>query len=94
MRVCPKCGYTDPFCWRDAYSRGSEMDYTRIDELKLYQPELAEKILKQEPDARDRRVYCDQYFAYGLWPSGYVRRRFIEIYKHHGWKGIPMEVHS
>ena len=93
MRVCPVCGYVDPFCWRDAYSRGMEVDYARIEELEKYQPEIAEKLKAAKPNKRGVREWQDEYYAYGLWPSGYVRRRYIEIWRVQGWRSIPMEKH-
>ena len=94
MRICPRCGYIDPFCWRDAYSRGMEVEYTRIDELEQYQPEIAKRLKEAVPNKKGVREWQDKNYAYGLWPSGYVRRRWLEIYKHQGWKAIPMEQHN
>jgi len=52
MRICPKCGYIDPFCWLDAYSRGMEVEYTRIDELEQYQPEIAKRLKEAVPNKK------------------------------------------
>ena len=95
MRVCPKCGYIDPFCWRDPYSRGMEVSYARLDELEQYQPEIVKKLLESPLKDKNpiREVVVGPY-AYGLWNSGYVRRRWVEIWKHQGWKTIPMEKHE
>jgi hypothetical protein len=70
-----------------------EMDYARIDDLEEAQPEIAKKLKDSLPDRRGNREFQDQYFAYKLFKSGYVRRRFIEIWKIQRWKPIPMEKH-
>ena len=93
MKVCPMCGYREPMCWRNAYSRGMESEYARIDELEETFPLLAENLKKAVPNKRGVREWQDGNYAYGLWPSGYVRRRDIEIWKFQGWKPIPMEKH-
>ena len=43
MRVCPKCGYTDPPYWRNK-KHNMYTDYCRIDELEMWDPEFAEII--------------------------------------------------
>lgn len=92
MIICPKCGYHDPPCWRDPYSRGTEVDYTRIEELKEYQPEIASSLLNAPLREKNPiREIVIGFYAYGLWKSGYVRRRYVEIWKHQGWAPIPME---
>lgn len=74
------------------------MSYTTIAELQIYGlielAQLAHNLRVALPDKRGRRVVTDEYNAYGLWPSQYVRRRYIEIYKVQGWKNIPMEKHK
>jgi len=71
-----------------------EVDYTRIDELENYQPEIAEKLKSATADRKGVREWQDENYAYGLWPSGYVRRRHIQIWKVNQWKSIPMEKHK
>lgn len=95
MRICPKCGHIDPFCWRDAYSKGMEVQYATLAELKESQPEIAQALMDSQPNPKNpiREVVVEPY-AYGLWKSGYVRRRWVEIWKHQGWKTIPMEKHT
>ena len=92
MRICPECGYVDPFCWRDAYSRGMEVQYGRIDELEEYQPEIAKQLMEAPLNPKNpiREIVIEPY-AYGLWESGYVRRRWTEIWNVQKWKTIPME---
>jgi len=91
MKVCPKCGYREPFCWRNAYSRGMEVEYSTIQDLEYYFPEIVKKLREAVPNNRGLREWQDEYYAYGLWKSGYVRRRDIEIWKYQKWKAIPME---
>jgi hypothetical protein len=41
MRVCPKCGYADPVCWRQ--NRWcSSVDYTRIEDFQEEYPMFAD----------------------------------------------------
>ena len=90
--VCEKCGHADALCWRFPYSRGMETTYTTIDELKEYEPTIYQALfdapLKEKNPIKE--VVTDVY-AYGLWKSGYVRRRWLQIWKYHGWKAMPME---
>jgi len=92
MWVCPKCGYVEPFAWRGPYSKGTEVAYAKIDELRECQPEIVEALMKAPLREKNpiREVVVGPY-AYGLWKSGYVRRRYVEIWKHQGWAPILME---
>lgn len=94
MRVCPECGHVDPPCWKAPYSRGMEVDHTKIEELEEYQPEIAKKLKEALPNKNGVREFQDEFNAYGFWPSGYVRRRYLPIWKVQGWKAIPMEKHK
>jgi len=51
-----------------------EVDYARIDELEAYQPEVAKSLKSALPNKKGVREWQDEHCAYGLWPSGYVRR--------------------
>lgn len=91
--VCEKCGHEDALCWRFPYSRGMEVTYTKLEELKIYQPEIYALLMKAPLREKNpiREVVVKPY-VYGLWKkSGYVRRRWHQIWKHHGWKAMPME---
>ena len=44
MRICPKCGYVDLPIWRNTRWR-YYTEHCHIDELRLWQPKLAEKLL-------------------------------------------------
>ena len=81
IRVCPECGYVDPWCWKDAYSRGMEVQYARVEEVKEYQPEIYEALMGAPVNEKNpiREVVVGPY-AYGLWQSGYVRRRWVDIW--------------
>ena len=48
MSVCPKCGWEDSPCWRNArfYMYCSTC---RIDELELFEPEIAKRLKEQTP---------------------------------------------
>lgn len=73
-----------------------EVSYARIEEVKEYQPEVYEKLMETQLNKKNpiREVVVEPY-AYGLWKpskSGqYVRRRWVEVWKHQKWKPIPME---
>ena len=94
MRVCPKCGHRDPDCWKPPYSRGMEVDHARIDEVELAEPDVASPLKDAIPNRRGVREWQDELYAYGLWPSGYVRRRLLYIWKVQAWRAIPMEKHK
>lgn len=99
--VCEKCGHADALCWRFPYSRGMETTYTTIYELQSYQPEIAiallggmsfvETVECSKTTENPIRVAVIGNYAYGLWKSGYVRRRWRQIWIVHGWKAMPME---
>jgi hypothetical protein len=69
-----------------------EVSYTTFDELKIYEPEIADALMNSPLREKNpiREVVLG-YSAYGLWKSGYVRRRKVEIWKYQGWRGMPME---
>jgi len=99
--VCENCGHEDALCWRFPYSRGMETTYTKIEELPVYQPQIAiallggksfEEVIEESKEKKNPiREIQTKYYAYGLWKSGYVRRRRLVIWKSHGWKAMPME---
>lgn len=89
---CEICGHRDALCWRFPFSQGMEVSYTTFEELKLYQPELAAALMNAPLNEKNPiREVVVGFCAYGLWKSGYVRRRQAEIWKFQGWRGIPME---
>jgi len=75
-----------------------EVTYTTLEELKIYQPEIAVELMNAPLSVYGLRgknpvleIVIEPY-AYGLWKqSRYVRRRWTQIWKHHGWKAMPME---
>ena len=46
MRVCPICGYCDPPIWRHKRHRLFTC-YCHLDDLKLFEPDLAEALEKK-----------------------------------------------
>ena len=90
--ICEKCGHIDALCWKLPFSRGMEVSHCRLDELQKYQPEIAKALLEAQLNEKNPiREVVIGYYAYGLWKSGYVRRRWINIWKFQKWKAIPME---
>ena len=69
MRECPECGYKDPPCWRHKRHR-LLTDYCYIDELEVWQPEIA-KIVKEKKDVKIG------HYIYHLTRSNYVDRIHI-----------------
>jgi hypothetical protein len=69
-----------------------ETQYARLDELREVQPEIV-KTLMAAPlrEKNPVREVVIGFYAYGLWRSGYVRRRLFDIWVHQGWRTIPME---
>jgi hypothetical protein len=47
MRVCPKCGYEDPPIWRNTLRR-LYTDHCHIEDLKIWEPQLAQLILEKK----------------------------------------------
>lgn len=87
MRVCPKCGYEDPICWRPA-AYHPEFSYAHLSSLELLDPELW-KALNEK-----RRGEIIQRGIYLYWRStgaDVARRVWIEDFKHVGKKGSPQE---
>lgn len=84
MKVCPECGYEDPPCWRPGVPKRRAIDVCTIDDLDIWQPELAKKLRS------DNEVFT-KYYAYRLRPSGWVTRRPMTLYKQMKWREPPME---
>ena len=74
---CPNCGYEDPVIWRHR-QYAVYTDYTKLEELQDWDPDLAEKI----QSSMDERVmgrqkilfYSDGLYNYGLREDGTVIR--------------------
>lgn len=84
MKVCPDCGFVDPLCWHLQGRGGRDIEYCRVDELEIDEPELAKEL-------REKKETQDKNYAYILSDKGYVRRRWLPIWKVQGWKNIPCE---
>jgi len=76
-----------------------EVSYARLEEVLEYQPEVYKALMEAPVNKKNpiREAVVGPY-AYGLWKpsrSGqYVRRRWVEVWKHQKWKPIPMEKHE
>lgn len=74
---CPNCGYEDPVIWRHRqYSVYT--DYTKVEELEDWDPDLAGKI-QTSTDIRKMgrqsiQFYTDGLYNYGLREDGTVIR--------------------
>ncbi len=97
MKVCPECGYVEPFEWRATTwhaTQGNEC--CRLTDLMNLNKELAEE-LKAKFDVpgkytADKTTVVKKHYAYRISKTGvWVIRRWIEIYKIQGWKDIPAE---
>ena len=87
MKVCPKCGYVDPQCWRQ--NRWvSNVDYTRVEDFVQYYPGMAE--LQPGCTTSDEYNYYyrgkrNPYFVYRwpkvLGPGYYTKPR--HFFEHH-----------
>jgi len=66
MRECPKCGHTDPPCWRHKRHR-LLTDYCYIDELEVWQPKIAKEV-------REKKDVKIGKYIYHLTKSNYVDR--------------------
>lgn len=84
MKQCPECGYVDPPCWLLQGRGGRDVEYCRIDELERDEPELAKEL-------RENKETQDEIYAYILSDKGYVRRRWLPIFKVQAWAMIPVE---
>jgi len=72
-----------------------EVQYARLDELQNEQPEIAKALLNAPLNEKNpiREIVIEPY-AYGLWKSGWVRRRWVAVWKYQKWRPIPMEKHK
>jgi len=84
MRVCPNCGYVDPPWWRIGARARIEYEVTHINDLEVNEPEFAER-LKKEIEI------VDEFNAYRLYESGWVRRRWRPLWEAQKWEVIPRE---
>lgn len=79
MRVCPKCGYRDPPYWRPAkmHNPSGDMDIARIDDLQMWQPKIAEKLL-----AKRGEPITNSHFAYLIGKRAvWVKRIAIDVFR-------------
>jgi len=91
MRVCPNCGYVEPFEWRPtSWKSGQYIDICRVSDLQNIDPELHSD-LKLLPIGE---TVLKGHYAYRITRTGvWVQRRWIEIYKVQNWQEIPAEMH-
>ena len=77
MRVCPKCGYRDPYYWRVSHQQNptGEIDICTIDEFRELHPELAERIITEI-------IVIEPPYAYRKGPRAhYVQRVDLTLYR-------------
>lgn len=92
--ICPKCGYTDPSCWR-ACSWLKYGVYCKLDEFTVFYPQLAEKLetlSKEVPKGKVRLE--DGEYVYRLTRNNYVYRMTKTIaheYSTHGFTEKPKD---
>lgn len=91
MRVCPKCGYQDPFYWRQSFNNNPEgnIDVARINELKIQEPMLARKIEDARGSTICVGIYCYLLGKRAVW----VKRVWKKLYEAGGesvWR-VPHE---
>ena len=81
MRVCPCCGYVDPYAWR-VRSWDTDDSYSTIEEFSKMKIELCARLLNGEREVQDK------YYIYRLSGKGknFVTRRALIDYKTHGWR--------
>ena len=97
MKVCPECGYIEPFEWRATTWHSTQgNDCCRLSDLENMDPELSQ--LLKDAWRSNRKVSSEactviqKHYAYRISKTGiWVIRRWIEIYKIQGWKDIPAE---
>ena len=68
MRVCPKCGYEDPPCWRNN-PHTNYTQYCHLEELEVWDKALAEEIKKTRHD-----ITKDGYIYHLTKTSNHVKR--------------------
>jgi len=71
MFVCPKCGYRDDPCWK-AHRYFLFVVYCQIEELEVFQPNLATRL-------REQRRLDEGPYHYHLGRTGYVLRAPIDL---------------
>jgi uncharacterized C2H2 Zn-finger protein len=83
MFQCPKCGYRDDPCWRAACWL-KVATYCRLDELRTWQPALAETLAR----LKTGEVHVEGAYSYRVTRSGNVYRllkEYSSIYSSHGF---------
>lgn len=80
MRICKNCGEKESPIWRNRMYH-LYTQYCRIDELKEWEPEIAEKLVAstevRKMGRQEIKFYSDGFYNYGLRQDGFV----IRIYK-------------
>ena len=85
--VCPECGHKDAPCWRSACWL-KVATYCRLDELKEWEPKLAQTISKLKVG----ETYEQKGMTYRLTRSGNVYRivnELASVYSSHGYTEAP-----
>lgn len=97
MKVCPECGYIEPFEWRATTwhaTQGNEC--CRLTDLFGIEKPLAE-LLKSKFDlpgkyTPEKTTVKQGHYAYRVSKTGvWVIRRWIKIFEIQGWTDIPAE---
>lgn len=87
MRICPKCGYEDPICWRPAVYH-QEFSYAHTSSLELLDPELWELM---QGKRRGEIVERGPYLYWRSSRSDVIRRIWVEDFKRVSKSGSPQE---
>lgn len=81
MRICPKCGYQDPWYWRPR-PWDPDDDYCYLNDFKEIETALFERLMRGE------KIVSDKYYCYRLSGRGdaFVTRRALVVWKQYGWR--------
>ena len=90
MRVCPKCGYTESFYWRQSRWKWNS-DFTELENFKLLNPKLAQRFEDGEKHLED------DVYVYRCSKNRVVHRMAKidggnDIYRRHGFTEHPKKV--
>ena len=76
MRVCPKCGFHDPWFWRGSGVYPG-MEFGRLSEVEQEYPELAKELKEARKQKGAKNFVFDKDYCYHLTKGSNVERQSL-----------------
>ena len=94
MRVCPKCGYHDPWYWRGS-SVVVGLEYCKLSDFQEDYPQIATELINTQKEGGAKNFVFDKDYCYHLTKGMNVERQsLIENPNPKTHWHIPTEAHN